>query len=138
MRGTETILVVEDADDIRRLVCGVLTLQGYRCLAANDGVDALQLIETGSEPPQLVLTDVVMPRMKGPELAQHIAKIRPEIRILLMSGFAADPVISYFERTPSIFLAKPFTASALCTKVRQSLDRPWTGLPELDSGPERK
>lgn len=138
MQGTETILVVEDADDIRRLVCGVLTLQGYRCLAANDGVDALQLIETGSEPPQLVLTDVVMPRMKGHELAQHIARIWPEIRILLMSGFAADPVIRYFERSPSIFLAKPFTAAALCTKVRQALDGPWTGLPNMHAGADRK
>ncbi len=138
MQGNETILVVEDVDDIRRLVCGVLSLQGYRCLSAPDGVDALELIETGPEPPQLVLSDVVMPRMKGDELAQHIAKIRPEIRILLMSGFAADPLIRTFERTPSIFLAKPFTATALCTKVRQTLDRPWTGWPDLNSGPGRK
>jgi DNA-binding NtrC family response regulator len=138
MQGTETILVVEDAEDIRRLVCGVLTLQGYRCLTAQDGIDALQVIETGSEPPQLVLTDVVMPRMKGNELAQHIAKTRPEIRIVLMSGFAADPLVRTFERTPSIFLAKPFTADALCVKVRQALDRPWAGLPALDSEPERK
>ena len=138
MQGTETILVVEDAEDIRRLVCGVLTLQGYRCLSANDGVDALRLIETGSEPPQLVLTDVLMPRMKGHELAQHIAKTRPEIRILLMSGFVADPLVRTYERTPSLFLAKPFTATALCVKVRQSLDRPWSGLPALDSESERK
>ena len=67
MSGSETILVVEDADEIRRLVCGVLVLQGYNCLAAADGVDALQRIESSAEPVHLVLTDMVMPKMMGSE-----------------------------------------------------------------------
>ncbi len=72
MQGSETILVVEDADEIRRLVCGMLVLQGYNCLAASDGADALQLIESGVEPVHLVLTDMVMPKMMGSELARHV------------------------------------------------------------------
>lgn len=129
MQGSETILVVEDADEIRRLVCGMLVLQGYNCLAASDGADALQLIESGVEPVHLVLTDVVMPKMMGSELARHLAQRRPDIRILLMSGFSDDPLIRSFEHVPAIFIAKPFTAAALCAKVRQLLDQPWRGFP---------
>jgi two-component system, cell cycle sensor histidine kinase and response regulator CckA len=138
MPGNETILVVEDADEIRRLVCGMLSLQGYSCISATDGVDALRLIEDdGAEPVHLVLTDMVMPKMKGSELARRIARLRPELRILLMSGFSDDPLVRSFERVPSIFIAKPFTAATLAQKVRQALDQPWTGLPDLiaDSAP---
>jgi DNA-binding NtrC family response regulator len=130
MGGSETILVVDDADDLRRLICGMLVLQGYNCLAAADGVDALQLLEKNAEPVQLLLTDVVMPNMMGSELAQHVAQRRPDLRILLMSGFSDDPLVRSFERAPAIFIAKPFTAAALCSKVRESLDQPWRGLPD--------
>jgi FixJ family two-component response regulator len=68
--------------------------------------------------------------MGGAELARHISKLRPELRIIFMSGYSDDPVVRTVERTPSIFLAKPFTADALMAKVRQSLDRPWGGLPD--------
>jgi two-component system cell cycle sensor histidine kinase/response regulator CckA len=131
MRESETILVVEDAEEIRRLVCGMLSLQGYTCLAAGDGVDALQLIEHSVEPLHLVLTDMLMPKMTGLDLARHVDRLRPDIRILLMSGFSDDPIVRTFERVPAIFIAKPFTAAALCAKVRQALDQPWTGLPCL-------
>jgi CheY-like chemotaxis protein len=129
MADKETILVVEDADEIRKLVCGMLDLQGYNCLAAADGVDALRLIEDGAERVDLLLTDMVMPKMMGSELARHVAQRRPDIRILLMSGFCDDPVVRSLERVPAIFIAKPFTAAALCTKIRQSLDQPWRGFP---------
>jgi two-component system, cell cycle sensor histidine kinase and response regulator CckA len=129
MAGNETILVVEDADEIRKLVCGMLDLHGYNCLAAADGVDALRMIEDGAERVDLLLTDLVMPKMMGAELARHVAQKRPEIRILLMSGFCDDPVVRSLERVPAIFIAKPFTAAALCTKIRQSLDQPWRGFP---------
>ena len=131
MRSRETILVVEDTDEIRRLVCSMLALQGYNCLAAADGVEALQLIENGSDPVQLVLTDMIMPNMMGTDLARHLARERPEIRIVLMSGFCDDPIVRVFERIPAIFIAKPFTAAALYDKVRGALDQPWSGLPEL-------
>ena len=129
MRGSETILVVEDAEEIRRLVCGMLVLQGYNCLAASDGAEALELVENCVEQVHLVLTDMVMPKMMGSELARHLAQRRPDIRILLMSGFSDDPVVRSFERVPTIFIAKPFTAAALYAKVRQALDQPWRGFP---------
>lgn len=137
MAGKETILVVEDADEIRRLVCGMLDLNGYNCLAAADGVDALRMIEDGAEQVDLLLTDMVMPKMMGSELAKHVARRRPDIRILLMSGFCEDPVVRSLERVPAIFIAKPFTAAALCTKIRQSLDQPWRGFPNTGVEPAR-
>lgn len=135
MSGSETILVVEDADEIRRLVCGVLVLQGYNCLAAADGVDALQRIESSAEPVHLVLTDMVMPKMMGSELARHVAQRHPQTRILLMSGYSDDPLVRQLERAPEIFIAKPFTAAALCAKVRRVLDQPWRGLPASSAEP---
>jgi two-component system, cell cycle sensor histidine kinase and response regulator CckA len=125
----KTILVVEDADDIRRLVCAMLALQGYNCLAAADGLDALKLIENSTDPVHLVITDMVMPNMKGSELARHLSRLRPELPIVLMSGFSDDPAVRSIERGPAIFLAKPFTAATLCEKVRLALDQPWRGLP---------
>jgi|SRR5215469_8691583 len=134
MSGNETILVVEDADEIRKLVCGMLDLNGYNCLAAANGVDALQMIENGADRVDLLLTDMVMPKMMGAELVLQVAQRRPDIRILVMSGFCDDPVVRSLESVPAIFIAKPFTAAALCTKIRQSLDQPWRGFP--DSGVE--
>ena len=124
------ILVVEDAEAIRRMVCSMLTQSGFRCLEASDGSEALRLIQDGIAL-NLVLTDVVMPNMGGTELAVHISKLRPDLRIIFMSGYSDDPVVRTVERTPSIFLAKPFTADTLMEKVRQALDGPWTGLPEV-------
>jgi two-component system cell cycle sensor histidine kinase/response regulator CckA len=131
MQDNETILVVEDAEEIRRLVCGMLALQGYNCLSASDGVDALQMIENRAESVDLLLTDMVMPKMTGSDLARHVAREHPHIRILLMSGFSDDPLVRSFEHLPAIFIAKPFTAATLCAKVRQALDHPWTGWPDL-------
>jgi two-component system, cell cycle sensor histidine kinase and response regulator CckA len=128
--GMETILVVEDADEIRKMVCGMLSLQGYNSLAASNGLDALDMIERGAEPVHLMLTDVIMPKMMGSELARLVARRRPEIRIMLMSGFSDDPLVHSFRRVPAIFIPKPFTASALCAKIRHTLDQPWQGLPE--------
>jgi two-component system, cell cycle sensor histidine kinase and response regulator CckA len=130
MRGRETILVVEDADEIRKMVCGMLTMQGYNCLAASNGLDALDVIERDAEPVHLLLTDMIMPKMTGSELARLVARRRPEIRIMLMSGFSDDPVVRSYQRAPAIFIAKPFTASTLYSKIRETLDQPWNGLPD--------
>lgn len=130
MYGDETILVVEDADDIRKMVCSMLALQGYTCLAASSGPDAIDLIERRPEPVHLMLTDVVMPKMPGSELARRVSRMRPEIRIVLMSGFSEDPVVRSYQCTPTPFIAKPFTAATLYSTIRQALDQPWHGLPE--------
>jgi two-component system cell cycle sensor histidine kinase/response regulator CckA len=128
--GKETILVVEDAEAIRRMVCAMLDQQGYRCLEACDGVDALRLLDETAAPVHLVLTDVIMPKMTGAELGRHLVHLRPDLPIVFMSGYCDDPVVRNFERIPPLFLSKPFTANTLLEKVRQALDRPWTGLPE--------
>ena len=127
---SETILVVEDADSIRKMVCTMLSQSGYHCLEASDGAEALHLLDAAG-PVKLVLTDMVMPRMNGAELARRLSESRPELRIIFMSGYSEDPLVRHFEHTSAIFLAKPFTATALTQKVRQALDGPWQGLPEV-------
>jgi two-component system, cell cycle sensor histidine kinase and response regulator CckA len=124
----ETILVVEDAESIRGMVCAMLCQSGYHCLEAGDGAEALDILETDGDSVSLILTDIVMPRMTGAELARHVARIRPEIRIMFMSGYSDDAVVRTIERSAAIFLAKPFTASILIEKVREALDHPWVGL----------
>lgn len=128
-----TVLVVEDAEAIRKMVCSMLSQTGYRTLEAEDGAEALRIVQENSDRIHLVLTDMIMPKMTGPELARNLATIRPELRILFMSGYSDDPVVRHVERT-SLFLPKPFTASALNEKIRQALERPWTGLPEVTNG----
>jgi len=124
----QTILVVEDADPIRKLVCAMLSQDGYQCLEARDGTEALQVVERAPEL-HLVLTDVVMPHMGGAELARHLSVLRPEVRIIFMSGYTEDPTVRYVEQISGIYLPKPFTASALMSKVREAFEQPWNGLP---------
>jgi two-component system cell cycle sensor histidine kinase/response regulator CckA len=124
----ETILVVEDAEGVRKMVCSMLTQSGYNCLEASDGIEAVRLLEN-SDHVHLVLTDMVMPNMGGSDLARHLSRTHPQLPIVFMSGYNEDPVVRAVE--PSIFLAKPFTASALAETVKQALERPWNGLPEL-------
>jgi two-component system cell cycle sensor histidine kinase/response regulator CckA len=123
-----TILVVEDAEAVRKLVCTMLSHDGYQCLEAADGAQALEVVERAGNI-HLVLTDVVMPEMGGPELARRLAVLRPEVRIIFMSGYTEDPLVHRVEKLSAIFLPKPFTAAALTGKVRQALERPWQGLP---------
>ena len=123
----ETILVVEDAEPIRKMVCAMLTQDGYRCIEAGDGAEALRVIEDGGEV-QLVLTDLVMPRMSGSDLARHLSRSHPSLRVMLMSGYTDDPVVRSVDRRSVVFLAKPFTAATLKEKVREALDQPWGGL----------
>ena len=125
----ETILVVEDGDAVRNLVCLMLVQNGYAVLEARDGRDALRVCEAHPEPIQLVLTDLVMPNMKGADLAERLRLARPGLRILLMSGYADEPVVQRLGRNSMAFLPKPFTSVELVKKVRQVLDSPWNGLP---------
>jgi CheY-like chemotaxis protein len=125
----QTILVVDDAAAIRKMVCAMLTQTGYNCLEASDGAEALRLLDAADDV-HLVLTDMVMPNMDGAELAKHLSRIRPTVRILFMSGYTEDPVVRSLDRTSFLFLSKPFTATTLMEKVRQALDRPWQGLPD--------
>lgn len=137
MKGSETghsrtILVVEDLETIRRMVCSMLTLCGYNCIEAADGMEALDIARNAAHTLDLVVTDILMPRMGGIELAQQVARLRSDLPFLFMSGYSDDAVVRTLERSPGLFLAKPFTAAALTGKVRTALAVPWRGLPEMN------
>ena len=129
-----TVLVVEDAESIRKMVCAMLGQAGYRCLEAGDGEEAFRLVHGAPGAVDLILTDVMMPKMGGPELARRVAHRWPDLRIMFMSGFSADPVVRSIEKSQSLFLAKPFTAGALLDKVRAILQAPWKGLADTNLG----
>jgi signal transduction histidine kinase/CheY-like chemotaxis protein/predicted hydrocarbon binding protein len=118
--GRETILVIEDEAALRRIVAVILEEQGYRVLVADGPESALELART--HPVDLVLTDVVMPRMSGPELVGRIAQHRPDARVLYMSGYAEERLLSR-TTTGAPWLAKPFGARELAQRIRDLLDR---------------
>ena len=122
-RGSETILLVEDEDVLRRLGRRVLELGGYSVLEAREGREALHVGEEHEGPLNLVVTDVVMPRMGGRELAEQIAQTSPGTKVLYVSGYTDDVVVrnGVLEKGTA-FLQKPYASSALLTKVREVLD----------------
>jgi CheY-like chemotaxis protein len=120
-RGTETVLVVEDEAGLRAAVCEYLKLQGYTVLMSGSGDEALALAEARREPIHLLLTDLVMPGIQGPELAARMVEIHPEIRTLYMSGYT-DRTLNVKELGPgAILLQKPFSFSSLAEKLRSAL-----------------
>jgi len=126
-RGSETILLVEDEPAVRRLVSQMLLLTGYTVLEAANGPEAVQLIEE-SPPVDLLLTDIVMPSMSGGELAEHLSRDHPNMRVLFTSGYMDDSVVQDVVAMGAQFLPKPFTPETLVRKVREVLDQPWLGL----------
>ncbi|GAB4362354.1 MAG: hypothetical protein Kow00128_02040 [Deltaproteobacteria bacterium] len=121
--GAETILVTEDEEMVRDLVCTILRRNGYRVLEARDGEEALEVVERHEGPIHLLVTDVVMPRIGGPELAERLAQLRPGIRVLFISGYTDTAVTKLGMITPgSAFLEKPFVPGALVSRVRTLLD----------------
>jgi CheY-like chemotaxis protein len=118
-RGTETILVVEDDIGVRHLAVRVLVSYGYHVLEAANGPEALQVSEGYERPIHLLLTDVVMPKMNGRELADRLRGQRPGMPVLYMSGYA-DNAISQIGTLPAgtAFLPKPFSVEELIRKVR--------------------
>jgi PAS domain S-box-containing protein len=132
--GVETVLVVEDDALVRGLVLSVLKAQGYTLLQAAGGEDALQICEQHPDPIHLVITDVVMPRMSGREVAEAIRMKRPEARVLFMSGYTDDAVLLRgVSSREAAFIQKPFSPSALARKVREMLDAPGEGVLHLAS-----
>jgi nitrogen-specific signal transduction histidine kinase len=122
--GSETILLVEDEQQVRALLVEVLRESGYCVLEAQDGDVATRICEEHSGPIHLLLTDVVMPRTSGRQLAERLTSMRPAMAVLYMSGYMDDSVIHHGVLEPGIaFLQKPITLDALLTKVRQVLDR---------------
>jgi PAS domain S-box-containing protein len=122
-RGTETVLLVEDEESLRALMERVLRRSGYTVLSAMDGESALRALEESGAPPDLLVTDVVMPRMKGTELAARAREQQPGLRVLYVSGFVGDEEVMAKIRASGIpLLSKPFTPSGLEQAVRTCLD----------------
>ncbi|OGF67681.1 MAG: hypothetical protein A2Y62_11170 [Candidatus Fischerbacteria bacterium RBG_13_37_8] len=127
-RGTETILVVEDEEAVRSFICKVLRSMGYRILEGCNGVEALKISKKYHDPIHLLLTDVIMPRLSGSELAKLLLAQRPELKILLISGYTDGEIGSYSDITADMpLLQKPFSTAILARLVRKILDADGVG-----------
>jgi PAS domain S-box-containing protein len=121
--GHETILLVEDESDVRAILCDVLSHSGYKVLEAGEGSEALRVCGQHPEPIHLIITDLVMPRMGGRELIERLCALRPESRVIYMSGYTDDTLVHAGVLEAGIpFLQKPFTSGAVVRKVREVLD----------------
>jgi CheY-like chemotaxis protein len=121
--GTETILLVEDEPSVRTLARELLQALGYRVLLANHGREGLAVASAFSEAIDLVVTDVVMPEMGGPEMVRHLWWTRPKLRVLYMSGYTDQTAVQMGLQVPwTTFLQKPFTPDGLAAAVRRALD----------------
>jgi len=122
-RGTETILVAEDEEVLRRLVARILEVLGYKVLLAANGGEALLICQNNPGPIDLLITDVVMPGMDGRQLAGRLTALRPHLRVLFTSGYTDDAIVHHGVLDSGVpFIQKPFSASALSIKVREVLD----------------
>ncbi|HUY13578.1 MAG TPA: PAS domain S-box protein [Terriglobia bacterium] len=121
--GPETVLLVEDEDALRFMVREVLSAAGYNVLEATEGDEALEIARRHERAIDLMLTDIVMPRMNGQELAQKLEGLHPETRVLFMSGYTGAVVVRHgILSSDEMFIQKPFNPSALMKKVREILD----------------
>ncbi len=121
--GSETILLVEDEAALREAVAEFLQARGYAVLSACDGVEALQLAAVSSDPIDLLLTDVVMPRMSGQKLHECLRRSRPDLRVLYISGYTETTLLQHgISDRSAYFLQKPVSFAALAQSVRQALD----------------
>ena len=122
-RGSETIVLVEDEDSLRRIARTVLETRGYNVLVASSGTEALQVLASHAGPIDLLVTDTVMPGMSGRTLAHRVREAYPGTRVLLMSGHSQDAVVLQGQLEPgTAFLQKPFVPNMLARKVREALD----------------
>jgi len=122
-RGTETVLLVEDAAAVRSVIHEALVRQGYAVMDAPNGAEALRIAANHPGPIHLLLTDVVMPGLSGRQLSDQLTRIRPETRVLYTSGYTDDAVVRHGVLESGIaYLQKPFTVDGLARKVREVLD----------------
>jgi CheY-like chemotaxis protein len=123
-RGTETILLAEDDNSVRKIIVAALGRLGYVVLAASRGSEALELARMREGGIQLLLTDLIMPEMNGRQLAEAILPLLPDVKVLYMSGYTDDTVVRHgLVANKVAFLQKPFTPTSLAQKVREVLDQ---------------
>ena len=122
--GSETVLLAEDEDAVRRLTRMALQREGYTVLEARHGEEAIQVAEDYEGTIHLLLTDLVMPKLSGRQLAEQLLKERPDIKTLYVSGYMDDAIIRHgLLMANTAFLQKPFSPDALAQKVREVLDK---------------
>jgi PAS domain S-box-containing protein len=134
-RGSETLLLVEDEDDVRALASEILQSSGYTVLEARHGNDALAVSSCHPGRIDLLLTDVVMPQLGGPELAERLLRLRPDTRVLFMSGYTDDMIHRRVASQGFPLLDKPFSPEALTRKVREALEPPGDVPAPADTAP---
>lgn len=123
LEGSETILLAEDDDSARGLIRSILQEYGYRVLEAQDGEEALRLSEQHEGPIHLLLTDVVMPKMNGRELAERLQPLQPKMKVLYISGYTDNTIVDHGVLESGMqFMQKPFTPKVLASKCRKVLD----------------
>ena len=119
----QTILVVDDEPGVRVMVARMLTLSGYAVVSAQSGEEAISIAQEYLAPLDLLLTDVRMPGMSGPELAQELRKLRPGLKVMYMSAYARDVLPSGVQDSEVPFLNKPFTMRMLALSIVETLRR---------------
>jgi DNA-binding NtrC family response regulator len=117
--GTETVLVVEDEESLRKITCEMLLENRYTVLEASNGFEAHELAQLHQGTIHLLLTDVVMPRISGPSLAKSLMARNPSMKVLYMSGYMNSSVVQELAISGSEFLQKPFTSDTLTRKIRE-------------------
>ena len=118
-----TILVVDDEAGVRVMIARMLSLAGYQVVSAQSGEEAMEIAKDYAAPLELLLTDVRMPGMSGPELVEELVKIRPGIRVMYMSAYSRDVLPAGVRDTDIPFLTKPFTMRTLALSIQETLRR---------------
>jgi two-component system cell cycle sensor histidine kinase/response regulator CckA len=132
LHGTETILLVEDQDEVRQIAVHMLRRYGYHVIGAQNAGEALLTCEQHPRTIHLLITDVVMPHMSGRQLAERLAQVRPELKVLFMSGYTENAIVHHGILDSGIaYLQKPLTPELLARRVREVLD----GAPRRTVGP---